>query len=206
MKQKLTLTSVVLLIIETVFLFMPFVFTEQHWKYDSSAIVYHGIRTLKTSSGVNIFGVSTFVGRLLAFWLVVLMIVSIVALLFMYMQKKIKGIEYAAYAPLAPFVFLIINTIYVSAVASVDSTNWYYNWTINWMFFVVLLLHILASVFSLLTKFKKWEEPIQAKVDMENVTLNTNSVEQVKQLKELLDSGAITQEEFDKKKSQILGL
>ena len=33
-----------------------------------------------------------------------------------------------------------------------------------------------------------------------------SSVEQVKELKELLDIGAITQEEFDRKKKELLGL
>ena len=35
---------------------------------------------------------------------------------------------------------------------------------------------------------------------------NTNNIDQLKSLKELLDSGVISQEEFDAKKKQILGL
>ena len=46
----------------------------------------------------------------------------------------------------------------------------------------------------------------QEKTEVENTPANTDSLQQLKQLKELLDSGIITQEEFDAKKKQILGL
>ena len=36
--------------------------------------------------------------------------------------------------------------------------------------------------------------------------MNSNAIEQVRQLKELLDMGALTQEEFDTKKKELLGL
>lgn len=36
--------------------------------------------------------------------------------------------------------------------------------------------------------------------------INANSFEQIKQFKDLLDNGIITQEEFDKKKKELLGL
>lgn len=40
----------------------------------------------------------------------------------------------------------------------------------------------------------------------EKSSVTSNPVEQVKQLKELLDMGILTQEEFDKKKKELLGL
>ncbi len=39
-----------------------------------------------------------------------------------------------------------------------------------------------------------------------NPTLFADSADQIKKYKELLDMGAITQEEFDQKKTQLLGL
>ncbi len=41
-----------------------------------------------------------------------------------------------------------------------------------------------------------------------NIPINTNgdNLEQIKKLKEMLDSGIITQDEFDTKKKQLLGL
>ena len=52
-------------------------------------------------------------------------------------------------------------------------------------------------------------------IDRQNITKQdqavqpvqqTNNLEQIKELKEMLDSGIISQEEFDAKKKQLLGL
>ena len=40
----------------------------------------------------------------------------------------------------------------------------------------------------------------------QSASANGNEAEQLKRLKDLLDSGVLTQEEFDAKKKQILGL
>ena len=48
------------------------------------------------------------------------------------------------------------------------------------------------------------EAPILAKET--NLTSKNTSIEEIKQFKDLLDTGIITQEEFDKKKKELLGL
>lgn len=60
----------------------------------------------------------------------------------------------------------------------------------------------------------KINDYIQEKINNPTQTQNTtttqsqdnNAIEQIKQLKQLLDEGIITQEEFDAKKKQLLGL
>jgi hypothetical protein len=42
------------------------------------------------------------------------------------------------------------------------------------------------------------------KKQQDTISDNANTIELIKEYKELLDSGAITQEEFDKKKSELL--
>lgn len=42
------------------------------------------------------------------------------------------------------------------------------------------------------------------KKQQDSISDNANTIELIKEYKELLDSGAITQEEFDKKKSELL--
>ena len=44
------------------------------------------------------------------------------------------------------------------------------------------------------------------KVEVEKEKTENSSIDQLKQYKELLDDGVITQEEFDAKKKQLLGL
>lgn len=46
----------------------------------------------------------------------------------------------------------------------------------------------------------------EKKIEKTTVETKTSNVEEIKNYKELLDSGIITQEEFDQKKKQILGL
>lgn len=58
--------------------------------------------------------------------------------------------------------------------------------------------------------FKEYKSGQHASVNRNNAgndtSNNSDAIEQVKQLKELLDMGALTQEEFDKKKKELLNL
>ena len=56
--------------------------------------------------------------------------------------------------------------------------------------------------------FKAISELLMKRQEETKVTSNTNgsSVDELKKLKDLLDAGIITQEEFDAKKKQLLGL
>ena len=53
---------------------------------------------------------------------------------------------------------------------------------------------------------KKQKDEYLAKNNSSNTVTQTNNLDELKKLKELLDAGIITQEEFDAKKKQILGL
>ena len=62
-----------------------------------------------------------------------------------------------------------------------------------------------ANFYDLLVYVMGQESPAEQTQTASNVS-NNNPYEEIKQLKELLDMGAITQEEFDAKKKQLLGL
>lgn len=53
---------------------------------------------------------------------------------------------------------------------------------------------------------KKRIEEIKTNKNFANTIIQTSSADELKKFKELLDSGIITQEEFDKKKKQLLNL
>ena len=60
-------------------------------------------------------------------------------------------------------------------------------------------------IFQCITDFKKTNEE-DAKLPSSATLVNESTADELKKFKELLDMGAITQEEFDAKKKQILGL
>lgn len=68
--------------------------------------------------------------------------------------------------------------------------------------------HKILSVLEIITK--KSEEILETAgidlTDIENVTADSNPYEEIKKLKELLDLGIISEEEFEVKKKEILGL
>jgi uncharacterized membrane protein len=86
--------------------------------------------------------------------------------------------------------------------------NWGYNGFFSyepaWGFFIAAALAIVVMVLSFLISSKKvkFKECEVANKSMEHYS----SIEEIKELKDLLDSGIITQEEFDQKKKQLLGL
>lgn len=95
---------------------------------------------------------------------------------------------------------LVAYTYYTCAIAQLvfnDSSR--YEWTIGWLYYIIIALHILTVILSLVVKYKKFE-------DREAKANNSNTPEEIKKYKELLDSGVISQDEFDAKKKQLLGL
>ncbi len=54
--------------------------------------------------------------------------------------------------------------------------------------------------------FKKRDEERKARAEEQKAQAVKSQADEIKKFKELLDSGAITQEEYDAKKKQILGL
>ena len=209
MKPKIILSTMIMIVIETICLFIPYSFQEECWKYDTSANTYHGISTLKYRSGVNVFGISTSIGKLLAVIVIVLMLLSFVAFFLDFLKKENKLTKLAYYTPLISFASLLILSIYACAFAEVETTNWRYTWTINWLFYIIIALHIVAIVFSILLKLKKFEL-MKVQVVENKTALNTetsfSTADELKKYKELLDANIISQEEFDTKKQQLLGL
>jgi hypothetical protein len=69
-------------------------------------------------------------------------------------------------------------------------------------FLPVSVLLLIVFVLALIKRSKSFNPEPVVKVEM----LQTSSANEIKQYKELLDSGAITQEEYDVKKKELLGL
>ena len=85
----------------------------------------------------------------------------------------------------------------------------YYNCTITETDFPIalfsgLLFAVIVVAFAKRSSFIA--EPKESKQTVVNNIQETTNADELKKYKDLLDSGAITQEEFDAKKKELLGL
>lgn len=87
-------------------------------------------------------------------------------------------------------------------------------WFYGWMLFIVAIIHVQfiedrsnlkTSNYPPQTVPPYYENPYAVQ-NQKLPAVQTETVDALKQYKDLLDSGVITQEEFDAKKKQILGL
>ena len=119
----------------------------------------------------------------------------------MFSLRPNKNLEkVACISSFISLALLVAYTYYTCVIAEdVFSDSSRYEWTIGWLFYIIIALHSLTFILSLVVKFKKFEEK-------EAKAISSSTPEEIKKYKELLDSGVITQEEFDTKKKQLLGL
>lgn len=73
---------------------------------------------------------------------------------------------------------------------------------INWIIFVIISVSLIYALPWSKKGYKNYHYPISD----EQPHLTANNLEEIKTLKSLLDDGAITQEEYNKKKKQLLNL
>ena len=74
---------------------------------------------------------------------------------------------------------------------------------INWMIFIIILACLIYALPWSRNGYKNYHYPNNIN---SSYFSNNNNLEDIKKLKSLLDDGAITQDEYDKKKKQLLNL
>lgn len=134
------------------------------------------------------------------------MIITFVVFLLAYLRVEHKLTKHTYHMPMVTFILLMGFSLYACKFAHLTIYNGHiYYWEIGWLFYIITILHILAIVLSVLIKNQKTED-VPLVVTVRKKSANIDTVEEIKKYKELLDSGVITQEEFETKKKQILGL
>ena len=225
MKQKLTLYSMILILLEIISLFIPYCFTVNHWKYDSSSFVYHGHQSLEIQENINLFDTCYYTAAKMESTakagavLVILSLLLSFCFLFLSMLQdkksiiKIKNLDLLCFlSPVISLVLFVVFSIYICIFAELDTTNWRYECTVNWLYYIIIGFHLLTIVFTALIRFKRFEsEPLPTESRGEQLldripAISFGNTEEIRKYKELLDSGIITQEEFDAKKKQLLEL
>lgn len=198
MNKKIDLSISILCIIEIICCFTPFCLDEEYWVYKQS-VFYHGEAALERHNGISIFENGATLGRPLAILFVCVAIVVAIIYLIKALDIRIKIAGSAWIFAIIHTAIMVIFLLY-SCSSNVDQISCMYKYGINWMSYIIIALNIIILTLAILLKIEKLriKKQLVAKEQKE-------FADDLLAYKELLDSGVITQEEFDAKKKQILG-
>ena len=204
-KSRANRISIIFISIFLLLSFMPIIFTMNYWKNEAPG-VGHAVKAW--SKGVSLY--SRF------FWLALLIAaaatLSITILVMQSLKIRNRLSKFCYIVPLiVTALFAIISCMDIASTVPNGepggTATWgyygYYEYVPAWGFFVECALLIAICVISVLGIKGLLIETVETVP----ANLNTSDVtDQIKKYKELLDNGILTQEEFESKKKQLLGL
>lgn len=201
-KTNLSILVFVLGLAEAICYFVRYCLVAEYWEYQKSNY-YHGIAQLKSHRDINIFEIDTRAGKVFAALLVCITLIMAAVYLF----KAIKG---ASATHKSGWLVSIVHTIvmimfllYACIFAEAESISYMYTYSFGWMFFVIIALNVIATALSAFLRFSKVHDGDAVEAKDNQVKNDTDLLDELLAYKELLDSGIITQEEFDNKKKQL---
>lgn len=200
MNKKINLSISILCILEIICCFTPFCLDEEYWKYKQS-MTYHGISSLERHNDISIWGNEAALGKPLAILFVCATILVTVVYFMKSLDNTAKFTDKAWLFAIAHTATMAMFLIYSCSFAEVDEISYRYEYGINWMSYIIIALNLI--VFTLSTLLKMDKVPIKKQMF---VNTQKETADDLMTYKELLDSGAISKDEFDAKKKQILGL
>ena len=199
-KKKISLIQAIIQLIAIVSLFIPISFTRFFTRTDS-----YKLNTYQYSE--SLFSATDMSGNLI--WSILLVLVSAMALSYfvLYFTTSIEFIR-KNYCIAVPCLSLPILLLCVISIENAVSRGSKYSevYGTNWGFYLICALYVAIVVLELFRRFSKIDEESKSKSIAPTIIQNVSSAEELKKYKELLDSGIISQEEFDAKKNQLLGL
>lgn len=205
MKNRINLSVISLRIIELISFFVPLCLKREYWKYDEKSFVYHGSATLKNLYDENIFAVDDVVAKVLAILVVAISIISIIFCILDFIGSK-KFNNKGFLISLIHFLIVIIFYIYTCNFVHVEYSTAFGGYRISWLFYVIMGINIYCLIIEILKKYGKLNnQNIKERIKSSQST-EKDYIKELTEYKKLLDSEIISQEEFDKKKKDILGL
>lgn len=138
---------------------------------------------------------------------ILLSILACIALyIVQYVVKSKANWIIAAFAPILPLILICIYTPIMNVCCEQKQNEMAYpEYEISVLFYIVLVCLISLLAVSVIGYFMTRKNGIKERVTVEVVT-PISTPQELEQYKVLLDQGIITQEEFDAKKKQLLGL
>ena len=203
MNKKINLSISILCILEIICCFTPFCLDEEYWKYKQS-MVYHGKSSLASHTDISIWGNEAALGKPLPMLFVCAAVVVAVVYFVKMLDHAPKITNKAWIFAIAHTAAMAIFLFYSCSFAEVDEISYRYEYGINWMSYIIIALNLIILTLSVSLKMGKVDKlPIKKQIVVKE---QKESADDLLAYKELLDSGIISQEEFEAKKKQILGL
>ncbi len=203
MEKKASLAIIVLCIIEAICCFTPYCLKAKYFQYEQS-FVYHGKSSLKRVDSINIFGIKAALGKQLA-WLFIVIIIAVTIVFLINIIHTTKKLSILAVILAVVHTIVMTGFLYYSCyIAEVERISDKYRYAINWMSYVIIAINAITLILAILSRIGAMKV---SSTREQNVQIQQKeSVEDLLAYKELLDSGIISQEEFNNKKKQILGI
>ena len=209
MNNRKTLAALILQGIAILLLFIPAMFVRNHWMYESS-IVFHGRATLQYTQSLSFANVVIIVGGI--FWLLGIIVFMLLVCnwaltaiqYFSNNEKNFDKIQKILY-PVQTIAFLAFVIVAISFIE--DSYSWRMDMDEDYLVYIEGALLVALTVIAFIKNGQKGPiaDALNSKKE-ERTSPAGNIAEELEQLKDLLDKGIITQEEFDAKKKQLLRL
>lgn len=121
-------------------------------------------------------------------------------------SEKNKNLLFAAIiAPMELVFFVLYHLLFAEgSLGSKNGVIYLYTYIAAWLFFVTVALLLTLSLISIIGYIKARKQGIKEEQSGANVASHIGNADELKQLKSLLDCGAITEEEFQIKKVELL--
>ena len=199
-KKKISLIQSIIQLITLVSFFIPI----------SSIMVYckTSVSGKRSYSNVNMSLFETLDGTYNTFWMVLLIIFGIANLAYLILHFATKSLI------LKKRIFMAISCLSLPCLmfSAISIDNFKdgnaYNYTIyniDWGFYLICAFCIAIIVLELYKHFSNLEEESSPRISQAVTIQQASSADELKKYRDLLDSGIITQEEFEDKKKQLLG-
>ena len=213
MNKKFNLSIVILCLIEIVCCFTPFCLNQECWERTT----YRAAYKMTQCDGVSIFRGDRFgsyyaAHTALGIWLAVLLVclaVAVAVVHFIKMNNHATKITNKSWIfAVAHTVAMIAFLVYIGLVELKSGSYRYYRYvySINWMSYIIIALNLIILILAIVLTTEKVNKSFPEKiVAIAAINEKTESVDDLLIYKELLDSGVISQNEFETKKRQILG-
>lgn len=198
--KRINLSIIILGIIEAICYFMPNCLLWERWEYRGA-----GLSVLESKTDINIFGVRALSGKILAYFLLCMAVLKIVVFLLKALDIKTLAYNGEWNVSITHTVAMLLFVIYVYFFPSFDNIGHENRYELSWLFFVIIAINVISLVLAIVMKY--WNGSVFVTKHNNNISDDRKeSLDDLIAYKELLDSGALTQEEFDKKKKQLLDL
>ena len=210
MRKKLTVVQIICILISGLLTLWDKMFTWRVINFPSHehySTTYHDLCNLMT---VQIKGLCPFL-----YWVFCIALVIMVGYCFaeLFFEEKIKNNNIIAKVAIGVPTFAFLDGLIMVIVANSFNKSFTYhgqerhvNVSATVLAYVELALLVIIPLIEFYKQFKCVDQPQYVAPNFVNQKNTLSSAEELKKYKELLDMGAITQEEFEAKKEQLLNL